>query len=475
MNDSTQPGFPDPRAIIRLIEQPRRRLRWPRTLFVRTLLITVMPLIIVQIIVAYIFFTEQWSVLNRRLLDAMAGEIAALANMAETLPTARRHIVTIFARDTRLTITTIRDTPFMPRISDNELARQLATRIEARTPLPLSVIIDYVASHAEINIQLSDSTVLRVAFLRKRIYHAVFYVFIPWMVGSSALLLVVSIILLRNQARAVQRLARHAKRLGAGEDVPNFKPEGPIEIRLAARALLNMRAHLLREVSQQKVTLAGISHDLRTPLTRMRLQSSLLDDRSAAQELDQDIIEMEQLIRQYLDLVQGNQPTKRIESDLTDLLHQLVQARPDPGRITLSVPDGAPPLILVDRTLLSRCLSNLIANAERFADRIEIRLTYSETKAEITIDDDGPGIPIEERRRMFRPFQRIETSRNRDSGGAGLGLSIATQAIQAHKGNIWLATSPMGGLRIQLWVPTSHPDSDRPAIDPSCNEKRATP
>jgi two-component system osmolarity sensor histidine kinase EnvZ len=287
----------------------------------------------------------------------------------------------------------------------------------------------------------------------RRVYTPTTEVFIAWMVSSSILLSAVALLFMRNQIRPIRRLADAAEAIGKGRDVPGFKLEGAAEVRQAAAALLVMRDRLHRQITQRTAMLAGVSHDLRTPLTRMRLQLAMMPESDETRELTSDIAEMEVMLDAYLAFARGEEAEPASPVDLGELLAEIVQsARRQNPNIELHVPGSA--VVTLRRVAMKRCFANLIGNAVRYGKRAEVAVTARDHAVDVTIDDDGPGISAERREDMFRPFTRMEESRNPTTGGVGLGLTIARDIARFHGGDVTLEESPMGGLRARVWLPT---------------------
>jgi two-component system osmolarity sensor histidine kinase EnvZ len=272
------------------------------------------------------------------------------------------------------------------------------------------------------------------------------------MVVSGGVLFAVALLFMRNQIRPIRRLAAAAERFGKGRDTPGFKPEGALEVRQASRAFLVMRERIQRQISQRTEMLAGVSHDLRTPLTRMKLQLALLGDSPDIAELKADVAEMERMIEGYLAFARGEGSEVPEPTDLAALIDDVCQAARRQGAVIDLAIDGD--LILPLRPqAIRRCVTNLISNARRYGGYIAVAAGRRGRMVEVTIDDDGPGIPAERREEVFKPFYRLEASRNQATGGTGLGMTIARDIARHHGGDVTLDTSPLGGLRCVIRLP----------------------
>jgi two-component system, OmpR family, osmolarity sensor histidine kinase EnvZ len=258
---------------------------------------------------------------------------------------------------------------------------------------------------------------------------------------------------MRNQVRALRRLADAAESFGKGRDVANFKLEGATEVRQAATAFLKMRDRIKRQITQRTEMLAGVSHDLRTPLTRMRLAFELLgEDGPAVEELKTDVLAMERMVEGYLDFARGEGPEQPRDTDLALLIEEAAaEARRDGADISLALPEEH--VLLLRPDAMRRCLANLLGNARRYGSHIWVTALAGATGTDVLIDDDGPGIPPAERENVFRPFFRLDASRNPQTGGVGLGLTIARDVARGHGGDLVLEDSPQGGLRVRLRLP----------------------
>ncbi|MFN4283826.1 MAG: ATP-binding protein [Alphaproteobacteria bacterium] len=427
----------------------------PRGLFGRSLLIIVMPLILLQLISATVFYERHWDTMARRLAVVLAGDIGTVVDsFRETAsPETRERVLTIAAVNMGLGLS-FRDGAILPNAvldktpkGDEILLRTLADTLSR--PFTFELLGD--GGDIAIHVQLPDG-VLDVLAPRKRLYSSTTYIFVMWMVGSSLVLFGVAMIFMRNQVRPIRRLAVAADALGKGRDVPTFKLQGATEVRQAATAFNLMRERLLRQIGQRTEMLAGVSHDLRTPLTRMKLQLAMLPDSADVAELKADVAEMETMIEHYLAFARGEGPEEPTPTDLGELLADAVSGAQRAGGAVALEAEGDLTLPL-RAAAFKRCLANLIGNAMRYGKTVAVKAARMGDTVEVTVDDDGPGIPPERREEVFRPFRRLEESRNAETGGVGLGLTIARDIVHAHGGAIMLEDSPLGGLRARLRLP----------------------
>jgi two-component system osmolarity sensor histidine kinase EnvZ len=426
----------------------------PRTMFGRSLLIVVMPLILLQAIATWVFYDRHWAAVSWRLSAAVAGEIGLLADALKLSdsPAATARLLERAKAQTDLDITIgpSRTLPPVSPATGRLVEEQLSQAIQGRLNYPFR--IDLLEDEgAEIKVQLSDG-VLSVGVPRNRLYSSTTYIFVMWMLGSSLVLLAVATVFLRNQVKSLRRLAEAADSFGKGRPVPSFKVEGAVEVRRAAIAFMTMRDRLQRQVRQRTQMLAGVSHDLRTPLTRMKLALEILGNDPAVAELKSDVAEMEHMVHGYLDFVRGEGTEASVETDISLLIEDLAaDLRREGTPLTVT-----PPLefvMPVRPNALRRCLSNLIGNARRHASHVWLTGIVVADGIDILVDDDGPGIPPANRARAFRPFIRLDASRNPLTGGVGLGLTIARDAARSHGGDVRLETSPQGGLRARVHLP----------------------
>jgi len=278
-----------------------------------------------------------------------------------------------------------------------------------------------------------------------------------WMVGTAILVTGIAVVFLRNQMRPIRRLAAAAQSFGKGRPVENFKPGGAAEIRLAATAFLDMQERISRQITQRTEMLAGVSHDLRTPLTRMKLQLAMLrkanpDAGKDIGDLETDLVDMEKMIDEYLSFARGQGSEEPIEIDLVDILQEVAEsARRHGGRIVFE--PQAPLVMPLRPNAIKRCLTNLVENATRHGTHVAITATRHDDAVEIAVEDDGPGIPADEREAVFKPFYRVDSARNQNTGGSGLGLAIARDVIRGHGGDIRMSESTAGGLRAEVRLP----------------------
>lgn len=442
----------------------------PRTLFGRALLIIVTPVVALQIVATVIFYERHWDTVTRRLALGLAGDAALIIEMIQTTQTEHTFNLISESAERNMSLRlnfipndTLPNHPsevhFVNRIVDRTLVEAFAALVKK----PFRIDTSSFKNDIEIRLQL-DGGVLYILTDRKRVSSSTTYIFIMWMVGSSLVLLTVAILFLRNQIRPIRRLAHAADEFGKGRDALFFRPSGATEVRQAAAAFISMRERIQRQISQRTEMLAGVSHDLRTPLTRIKLQLAMLDNTQAVQYLRADVSEMERMVEGYLAFMRGQDAELAEKTNIVRLLQKTVS---DGGRhghnityqgLTSSCKKNFRELeceftLTIKPNAIKRCLTNLLDNAARHATRVEVSLMLEEDQIEIYIDDNGPGIPIEKRNEVFRPFYRLDESRNPETGGIGLGLSIARDIARAHGGDIILSAGCLDGLRATVRLP----------------------
>lgn len=428
----------------------------PRSLFGRSLLIIVVPLILLQVVSAFVFYDRHWDTISRRMANALAGDIAMLVDTLRRLPNPEDQANTFAAALSYMSIhAALNEDEILPNTvppqRTSNLEDLLIAAMNERVQRPFVMDVRSLERDVEIKVQLPEG-VLVVRTTRKRLFSSTTYIFVLWMVGTSLVLFSVASIFMRNQIRPIRRLATAASSFGKGRDVPDFRPEGAVEVRHAAHAFNIMRERIQRQITQRTEMLAGVSHDLRTPLTRMKLQIAMLGDSQDARDLHDDVAEMERMVEGYLDFARGEGDEAPIETDLGLVLEDVVGgARREGAAIDLHREGN---LVMPLRpNAIRRCLANLVGNAARYGTHVRVRAGKRGDAAEILIDDDGPGIPEDAREDVFRPFLRLDRSRNPATGGVGLGLTIARDMARGHGGDITLEDSPAGGLRVRVRLP----------------------
>ena len=432
----------------------------PRGLFGRSLIIIVAPMVILQAIVTYIFFERDVDASTRRLSRDIAADVSLLIAIEDRYPPKERvELRNLAARMLRFDISFIPGQkiplPAKQHRYRSNIDRALDDTIEQQIGEKRPFQTTASGSNFDIRVAVHDG-VLRMIVPRERATVSAPDIFVLWMVGSALILLAIAILFLRNQVRPIEQLARAAEAFGKGRAVPDFKPYGATEVRRAAVAFLTMRERLERYMQQRTEMLAGVSHDLKTPLTRIRLQLALLKPSPDIEAMRKDVVQMEHMLNEYLDFARGGAGEQASVNDLVivsrEAAERAVRARmAEPRRLTIHASE--PVVIAVKPHALGRCVTNLVDNALKHGRHVFVSVLRDERFAEIVIDDDGPGIPESLREEAVRPFTRLDQGRNLQTGGVGLGLAIARDIARAHGGDLVLDKSPQNGLRAIIRIP----------------------
>jgi len=443
------------RLITRFRPLARLRRMLPRGLLGRSLLIILLPLVLLQAVALQFFYGSHLDIISRRLAGAAAGEIAfVIDQLARQVDPTQRQDILRAARETLGMDLRFGPGEVLPQSSpagvlgpwDDDLARAL----RGKTSLPFTMDWTSDGRNISVQMQLADG-VLHATMLRKRFYTAMLPLFVLWLVGTALILFVIAALFMRNQVRALRRLANAAETFGLGRDEGPIHPEGATEVRQAAHAFNRMRERLRRFLEQRTEMLAGVSHDLRTPLTRLRLALAMLPQHEGTRqdiaEMTADVEEMDRMIGGYLAFARGEGSEQVEETDLVALLEDVAAgARRAGAQVTAQLPGQLSLKLRPDA--MRRAITNLLDNARRHARHVVLAARPSDRGyVVVTVDDDGPGIPPDRREAAFRPFESGAT------GGTGLGLTIARDIIRAHGGDIHLDDSPLGGLRARVRLP----------------------
>ncbi len=428
----------------------------PTGLYGRALIIIIAPMVVLQSVVAFVFMERHWNTVTRRLSAAVTQDIAGLIDIYASYPQdADRATIRRIALD-RLGLSVdflpvSEMPPLGPRPFFSLLDQALSEEMSRQIRRPFWIDTVGRSNLVEIRIRLDD-TVMRVFALRSAAYASNSEIFLFWMVGTSLVLLTVAIIFLRNQIKPILRLADAAESFGKGREVPGFRPRGAREVRRAALAFIEMKRRVERTMEQRTTMLAGVSHDLRTVLTRFKLELALLGNAPETDAMKKDVDEMGRMLEAYLAFARGDMGEQPAPTDMAAFLEELKADAERDGHTT-TVAFYGHPIVTVRPAAFRRCLANLVSNAARFAKAISITGHRDHRWLTFTVDDDGPGIPQDMREEVFRPFLRLDDARNQDEGGTGLGLAIARDIARSHGGDITLGESPMGGLRATVRVP----------------------
>jgi len=432
----------------------------PKGLYARALLIIITPIVVLEGVIAFAFMERHWQAVTRRLSEATARDIAAIVDMYDELPDKKKTQDLIELAKKRLNL----ELQFLPagelpppgpKPLFTLLDRALSAEIRRHVNRPFWIDTVGEARYVDIRVK-HDDAILRFIATRSQTYASNSHIFLLWMVGTSIILLTVAILFLRNQIRPILRLADAADAFGKGRSFPpDFRPRGAREVRQAAEAFLEMRDRITTHVEQRTTMLAGVSHDLRTVLTRFKLELALLGDTPETRALSADVNEMQHMLEDYLAFTKGDGGEEAKPTNLKDLLLEIhAEAQIYGHNIELKLRKKRKDLVLpLKRQALKRAITNLVTNAARFGDQIVIRAATEGQWVRIEVDDNGPGIPPSEREKVFKPFYRIDHARNVDEGNSGLGLAIARDIAKSHGGEIALGQSSMGGLRAIISLP----------------------
>ena len=394
----------------------------PKGLYARSILIVILPMVILQSVITFIFLERHWALVTTRLSMKIDVEFLPAGPLPPALPK-----------------------PFLS-IVDGALSNEIRRQI--KRPFWLDTVGR--SNLIEIRIQLPHA-ILRAVTVRSAAYASNSYIFIMWMLGTSFVLIVVAVAFLRTQIRPILRLSRAAEAFGKGRDL-DFRPRGAREVRQAGYAFIAMKRRIERAIEQRTAMLNGVSHDLRTVITRFKLSLALMEGSEDSEEMKKDVEEMQSMLEGYLAFASGDAGEPAVVVDMRDFLEDL---KADADRLggDLRLDFAGEPAVRVRPDAFRRCLGNLVGNAQRHGQQVAIEGLREGRYLTIHVDDDGPGIPAENRDDVFRPFVRLDEARNQDAGGTGLGLSIARGIARSHGGDITLADSPMGGLRATVRLP----------------------
>ena len=424
----------------------------PKRLFYRALLIVAAPILVLQLIITVVFFDSLWIKTNKGMTRALINEISTFVEVYDNEKIDRGELKNLFSLFLDLNIefnnnkfdTQYNERWFSP--IDRTLRRELKSKFN-----PGEYWFDTTSYKELIDIRIKyDEGYFKFLVSKDRVTSSSARLFALWITVPAIIMVIISLIFLKNQTRPITNLARAAERFGKGEIIEEFKPSGALEIRQAGHEFDKMRKRILRHLNQRSEMLSGISHDLRTPLTRMKLQIAFIKDKDLAKKLTEDINEMEKMLNEYLQFTSSSYMEKDEAFNLSQLIEEVISKYGNKNILQ----DLVPRVYFSGRkNLINRCLNNIIDNALKYANKIEIKLNKKNTNLFIIIDDDGPGIPIKEHENVFKPFYKIDKGRSDSKSSVGLGLSIASDIVRSHGGNIMLEKSNMNGLRVKIFLP----------------------
>ena len=425
----------------------------PKRLFYRALLIVAIPVILIQLIITIVFFDSLWIKTNKGMTRALVSEIQTFIEVYSNDNYEKDDIKNIFSLYQDLNIEFIEDDNF--NFSYNErwfspIDRTLRRELKSRFALEI-FWFDTTSYKELVDLRIKHQNgYFKFIVPKDRLTSTSARLFGLWITVPAFIVVIISLIFLKNQTRPITALAKAAEKFGRGENVDEFKPSGAAEIRQAGYEFDRMRKRIMRHLNQRSEMLSGISHDLRTPLTRMKLQTEFIKDKSLAGKLTEDINEMEKMLNEYLQFTSSSFIEKDELFNLSDLMDEIIIKynnenikREIPARVYLN---GR-------KNLIKRCLNNLIENSIKYGNKINVELIKNKTNLVIKVEDDGPGIPDSEYDNVFKPFYKIDKGRADSKSSVGLGLSIASDIIRSHGGNIKLNKSNLNGLEVKIFLP----------------------
>jgi two-component system osmolarity sensor histidine kinase EnvZ len=429
----------------------------PQTLFARALLIIVVPMLLLQALSAWWFYSQRGDNVTNRLAILLVRDLRMLIALRTEFPddAHRAWIISRSAQDLLLFVSFRKGIvrPFQEPEYFDIAAREVQGALEVDLKRPYYIDNNIGGGQMLIEVQLNDGDVMDVLVPHVRLTFGSSFAYVVAQIGLGLVLFGLAIWFMHRELVPIAHLGVAADALGKGRDVPDFAFSGGTrEVRNAATAFHTMRIRLRRSIQQRTEMLAGVSHDLRTPLTRMKLSLALLPDSPETKELSDDVSDMERMIEGYLAFARGEGDEEPIPTDLSETLEDVAAgARRDNANVEVTWQGDMN--VELRPLAIKRCLTNLVSNALRHGTKVELRAVRGRTSVEITVDDDGPGIPADKYEDVFRPFLRLDESRNADTGGVGLGLTIARDVARSHGGDVTLAASPLGGLRVIVRIP----------------------
>ncbi|MFT4075252.1 MAG: ATP-binding protein [Asticcacaulis sp.] len=426
----------------------------------RVLLIIVLPIAIMQIAITWMFFDKHWEIVTAKLSEGLAGDVAWAVHAYEEDPTPEnlRKISNQAEKSMQLSISLRKDVqiPKSRRASIFlALNRTMDKALGDQLDEPYWFDTTYYPGYVDIRVQV-DGGILRFIAPKDRAFATTGYIFIFYMLGATIILTTVAMLFIRNQVRAIERLSQAAERFGRGEDDPAFKPYGATEVRSAARAFIEMKSRIQRQIEQRTTLLASVSHDLRTPLTRLKLELAMATQDTATERMKQDVSEMAYMIDEYLAFARGEMAEETETVSVQGLMDSVADSVARAGHKLETDPLAEDQRVNIREMSVQRALTNLIMNGFHYGKHVRFHAETPDADVlHLIVDDDGPGIAPEKREEAFKPFSRLDESRNQNIKGVGLGLAIARDIVRGHGGDLTLDISPMGGLRAVISLPIS--------------------
>ena len=422
----------------------------PKGLYSRSLLIIIVPVVVLQGILTFVFLDRHWQLVTRKLSSAVASEIATFVDVAPSLGLNKVVELSKKFYDAEVNYIPnqklINNIPKPINLVENTLSKELSKIMTD------NFWVDAHTYEKRVIVQIEkEGGIYEFTIPRRNVYATNSHIFLVWMVISSLLLVSVAVIFMRQQIKPIEKLSKAAQQFGLGKKMENFKPSGATEVRRAAEAYLKMQERIERFIEQRTLMLAGVSHDLRTPLTRLKLQLEMLADDKTNIELLSDVNEMQKMLENYLDFAEDVTREKAIKTDLKQMIKEIINSESIENKvIEFNVKNDKPIFFECRAIAMKRCITNLLNNACSYGDDIRVALEKKKDVIDISIEDNGPGIDKTDYDKAIKPFIRLDSSRNQNIPGSGLGLSISQDITSNHGGKLIMSRSNLGGLKVQL-------------------------
>jgi len=424
----------------------------PKRLFYRGLLIVVVPIIVLQITISLVFLDSLWIKTNKGMTRSLVSEIVTIIDIYNNESEYNKKIVTdLYNKNFSFSVRFL-ENENLPDIKVERWFSPMDRTLRRELKPKFNQYWFSTMSHKEVvdlRIKFRDG-VLQIFFPKERIQASSIRIFTFWITFPAFLMIAIAIIFLKNQTRPISKLAQASERFGRGEEIEEFRPSGALEIRKAGLEFDKMRKRILRHLNQRSEMLSGISHDLRTPLTRIKLQLAMIKDNNLSKKLSMDVDEMEKMLNEYLQFARTGAKDKTETFDLSELIENIVKKYENQNIIT----DFNSRIYFNGRkNLIQRCINNLIDNSQKYAKKLLIKANKENSNIIISIEDDGPGIPKSEYKNIVKPFYKIDKSRSDSKSSVGLGLSISSDIVKSHGGDIDFDKSKLGGLKVKISLP----------------------
>tara|TARA_B100000676_G_C18084409_1_gene853788 strand:+ start:903 stop:2234 length:1332 start_codon:yes stop_codon:yes gene_type:complete len=425
----------------------------PNSLYTRSLIIIIAPIVVLQAILTFVFLERHWQLVTKKLSSSVVSEIGMIIKMQketdqETISSYAKEFYDIsinYYSNQEISL----DNNIPKTIVERTLVREIGERLDTKT-----WVQDFPEEKKVKVIIPLGSSIIEFLIPRRNVYATNSHIFLVWMVISSILILSIAILFLRQQIKPIEKLAKAAESFGMGKKIENFKPSGASEVRKAADAYIKMQERIEKFIEQRTLMLAGVSHDLRTPLTRIKLQLEMLSKNRENEELLKDVDEMQYMLETYLDFSQTVSSEESSLVNINKLIEEVIETSKDENNFIVFKPLKKNEINHKCKYIaLKRCIINIINNAKAYGDKIIIKLSESDYEININIEDNGPGISEKDYQKALKPFQRLDSSRNQNIAGSGLGLSISQDIIKTLDGNLNLSKSEMGGLKVEINLP----------------------